>query len=106
MSGIEAKLLDRIVGGKIPVALSIANGIPPTFGGEAEPSWGRRLKSRSQSCLKSQLCGRSYRVMARRLVLQGHHPDEIRQEEEAESDVSSIMEASCQATSDSGWKDN
>lgn len=100
MSGIEAKPLGRIVGGKIPVALSIANGIPPTFGGEAEPSQGRR-----QNCLKSQLCGRSYRVMARRLVLQGHHPDEIRQEEEAESDVSSIVEASCQATSDSGWKD-
>lgn len=98
MSGIEAKLLGGIVGGKIPVALSIANGIPPTFGGEAEPSRGRR-----QNCLKSQLCGRSYRVMARRLVFQCHHPDEIRQEEEAESDVSSITEASCQ---DSGWKDN
>jgi complement component 1 Q subcomponent-binding protein len=51
---MEAKLLGKVAGGKIPVPFNITNGIPPTFGGEAEPSWVRRLKNRSQNYIKSQ----------------------------------------------------
>lgn len=53
VNGMEAKLLGKVAGGKIPAAFNITDGIPLTFGGEAEPSWIRRLKNRSQNYIKS-----------------------------------------------------
>lgn len=46
VNGMEAKLLGKVAEGKIPVTFNITNGIPPTFGGEAEPSWGQKAKER------------------------------------------------------------
>lgn len=48
VNGMEAKLLGKVAGGKIPVAFDVNNGIPPTFGGKAGPSRGRRLKNKTQ----------------------------------------------------------
>ena len=44
---------------------------------------GQKAKEQKPELYKVPICGRSYRVMVRRLVLQCHQPDEIRQEEEA-----------------------
>uniref|UniRef100_A0A2K6UBY3 Complement component 1 Q subcomponent-binding protein, mitochondrial n=1 Tax=Saimiri boliviensis boliviensis TaxID=39432 RepID=A0A2K6UBY3_SAIBB len=100
LNGTEAKLARKAARGKITVTFNINNRIPPTFDGEEESSQVQKVVEQETE-LTSTLNFMAEVIKndgKKALVLDCHYPDEVGQEDEAESDIFSIREISFQST--------